>query len=1056
MRPLLLLLPLCLFTPGLAAGEPKRPELVLPLGHSLSVSGAALSADGKRVLTGSYDTTAILWDVATGKSLQTFKGHTAQVHAVALSADGKRGVTGSNDRTAILWDGETGKALRVLRGHTDAVHAVVLSDNGQHILTGSDDRTAILWDADTGQPVRTFRGHEGVVGSVALSANGKRVLTGSWDFTSKLWDTDTAKALRTFKHKESVNSVALSADGKRAFLGANEQPAILWDTDTGKTLRTFKGIGPVAFSADGKRVRTAYTLWDAGTGKAVHVFKGPDLYDCMTFAADGKRAVIGATDGTATLWDVAASLPLQAFKGRASPITSLASGAGGKRVLTGAQDATAILWDTENIRALQTLRGQGTGGWSVSLSADGKRALTGSGDSTAVLWDADLALPLQTFRGHSQGILAVALSADVRRALTGSRDQTTILWDTGTAQRLQTFKGPKGHAPFSVVLATDGKIALTGGYDKTAIVWDTVTGRPRLTLRGHANLLGNTLFGLALSSDSKRAVTGASDRKAILWDVATGQPLQTFTGHANMIWSVALSSDGRRLLTGSADNTAILWDAVSGQALQTLRGHLGMVTGVAFGPGEAFFVTASYDGTVRFWKAGRDEPVFSMLSDGDNWLAWTPEGYYCCSPNGEDLIAWKVPADTPSGYRFVGPEQFRKQFYRPDLFRHLLDEKELAPALAAADKESKRPPAPPTTLAQVLPPVVLLTRPDRDSDVDGETVTVEGVAASVGDHAVSKMRLLVDGRPYLGNLSTWNVPEPKLGRAKRTWTVELEPGEHTVQVVAENAVGSEGRSDVVRLRRKAVVEKLPRLFVLAIGISEYDRPALRQGVYYCAADARKFADVIEKSSKPLYRDMQVQRLIDKDASRKKILQGLAQIRKQATQRDAILIFFAGHGKRDEQNDFYFMPVEVDSDDVSTTGLSEGDFKNAVKGIPGRVILLLDACHSGALIENDRRSGDGLTDRLYRDLTSNEYGLVMMCSSKGVEVSKESNAHKGGLFTVALVEGLSGKARKTSDGAVYLKALDDYVTDRVQVLSEGHQHPLTRQPTTISNIPLTRP
>ena len=65
-------------------------------------------------------------------------------------------------------------------------------------------------------------------------------------------------------------------------------------------------------------------------------------------------------------------------------------------------------------------------------------------------------------------------------------------------------------------------------------------------------------------------------------------------------------------------------------------------------------------------------------------------------------------------------------------------------------------------------------------------------------------------------------------------------------------------------------------------------------------------------------------------------------------------------------------------------------------------------------------------------------------------------HKSGLFTLALVEGLQGKARKSSDGAIYLKALDDYVTERVKDLSEGKQHPLTSKATSITNIPLTKP
>ncbi len=170
-----------------------------------------------------------------------------------------------------------------------------------------------------------------------------------------------------------------------------------------------------------------------------------------------------------------------------------------------------------------------------------------------------------------------------------------------------------------------------------------------------------------------------------------------------------------------------------------------------------------------------------------------------------------------------------------------------------------------------------------------------------------------------------------------------------------------------------------------------------------------------------------------------------------------MIFFAGHGARDRQNNFYFLPVDADTEELAFTALSEGDFKAKVKAIAGRVILLLDACHSGTLIENPGRgAGDGLTDRLYLDLTSNEYGLVMMCSSRGLEKSLESPAHKSGFFTVAVVEGLEGKARKSDDGAVYFKDLDAYVTERVKDLSEGKQHPLSSQATTITNIPLSRP
>ena len=444
----------------------------------------------------------------------------------------------------------------------------------------------------------------------------------------------------------------------------------------------------------------------------------------------------------------------------------------------------------------------------------------------------------------------------------------------------------------------------------------------------------------------------------------------------------------------------------------------------------------------------------SFLSSGQEWLFWTPEGYYTCSPNGENLIAWKIRDDSPRGYRIVGPEQFRKTFNRPDLFPYLLTEPDLARALARADAKAGHAGEAATTIAQSEPPKVAIIRPDRDVEISGEQLTVEVHAFSVGDHPVTRMRLLIDGRPYKGNLSTFEVPEPKLGKVTWKKEIDLEPGEHAVMVIAESV--SEGRSDILRISRKAIVETLPRLFVLAIGVSAYEKQELREHVYYAATDARKFADTIERSSKPLYREITVLRLFDQDASKRNILRALSRLKTESTQRDAVMIYFAGHGKRDDQNNFYFLPVDVDLGELPFTGLSEGEFKPLVKAITGRVILYLDACHSGTLIENPGRGTDGLTDRLYLDLTSNEYGLVMMCSSRGLEKSLESSEHKSGYFTVALVEGLEGKARKSDDGAVYFKELDAYVTERVRFLSEGKQHPLTSQATTITNIPLTRP
>jgi WD40 repeat protein len=116
-------------------------------GHTGRVSAVAFSPDGKRVVTGSWDNKARLWDAATGAAVATLHGHIAPVTAVAFSPDGKRVVTGSSDNTARLWDAGTGAAAATLAGHTGPVNAVVFSPDGQRVLTGAADKTARLWDA---------------------------------------------------------------------------------------------------------------------------------------------------------------------------------------------------------------------------------------------------------------------------------------------------------------------------------------------------------------------------------------------------------------------------------------------------------------------------------------------------------------------------------------------------------------------------------------------------------------------------------------------------------------------------------------------------------------------------------------------------------------------------------------------------------------------------------------------------------------------------------------------------------------------------------------------
>ena len=96
------------------------------------------------------------------------------------------------------------------------------------------------------------------------------------------------------------------------------------------------------------------------------------------------------------------------------------------------------------------------------------------------------------------------------------------------------------------------------------------------------------------------------------------------------------------------------------------------------------------------------------------------------------------------------------------------------------------------------------------------------------------------------------------------------------------------------------------------------------------------------------------------------------------------------------------------------------------------------------------------DDLVRDLATDDYGVVVMCSSMGREYSLESEQHEHGYFTLALIEALSGQADFNQDGSIYLTEVDAYLSDRIKALTGGKQHPVTTKPATIRSFPLSRP
>jgi formylglycine-generating enzyme required for sulfatase activity/tRNA A-37 threonylcarbamoyl transferase component Bud32 len=306
-----------------AAGVPgaDQPGRVLPgvaevrrfLGRSTGPIAVALSADGRRLLSGTPDQALRVWDVETGQEVRRLTAHGQVIWWVAISPDGRRALSTGGDGTVRLWDLETGKQRLCLRGHAGCAHITTISRDGRRALSGGDDGTLRLWDLEQGRELRCIKDSSGQVFGVAMSADGRCALSGCNDGTVHLWDLESGQELRRFAgHPERVTAVAFVLGGRQVASTSGDGTLRLWDLETGKELRCLLGhtepVRRMAIAADGRRAVSVgwdntVRVWDLATGQEVFCLLGHKRGEMdVTISADGRSVVSSSNDGTIRLW----------------------------------------------------------------------------------------------------------------------------------------------------------------------------------------------------------------------------------------------------------------------------------------------------------------------------------------------------------------------------------------------------------------------------------------------------------------------------------------------------------------------------------------------------------------------------------------------------------------------------------------------------------------------------------------------------------------------------------------------------------------------------------
>ncbi|HWO19850.1 MAG TPA: WD40 repeat domain-containing protein, partial [Kofleriaceae bacterium] len=294
----------------------ESPALVRDLvGHSSSVQACAVTADGRRVVSASFDETLKVWDLESGRVLATLQGHADSVRGCAVTADGRRVVSASQDQTLKVWDLDSGRELTTLQGHTARVTACAVTADGRRVVSASQDRTLKVWDLDSGRELATMQGHVARVTACAVTPDGRRVVSASDDQMLKVWDLDSGRELATLQgHAARVTACAVTLDGRRVISASWDQTLKVWDLESRRELATLQGaaarVTACAVTPDGRRVVSASAdqtlkVWDLESGRALATLQGhAAIVTACAVTPDGRRVVSASWDETLKVWDL--------------------------------------------------------------------------------------------------------------------------------------------------------------------------------------------------------------------------------------------------------------------------------------------------------------------------------------------------------------------------------------------------------------------------------------------------------------------------------------------------------------------------------------------------------------------------------------------------------------------------------------------------------------------------------------------------------------------------------------------------------------------------------
>ena len=904
------------------------------------------------------------------------------------------------------------------KGHRGIIRDIIVTKD-KDIISASDDKTIRVWDSNTLKEKRKIlgqigAGNDGKIFAIALSKDEKYFAVGGYlgNDIIRIYDYHSGKLIKLLKsHNGVINDLYFS--DKYLISGSADKTAKIWD-------KNFNLVDTIKFHTE-----EVY---------AVGIFKNNNKYFAVTAGYDNQIEI----------YDIKHRYVIKSYK-FPYKLQYLAINKQLHQIAVAGYSSKNITIFDYNLNKIKTIYNN-TQTLGLKYSLNGKYLIVGASsypDNVNIYKTYNYTL-YNSFKKHTNLVMAVNFLDNYTAISGGGNNNEIYIWD------INSLKNKKIVGVGNIIWS----VGINGNKIAWGNKWTKSLGKSELETSinlNNFNISNNSYNFKRISSvngeyslkHSKGGNYGYSD--AVLNIYKNGYLISKIVRNSYDGYSHRCYGWYKNYIISGGSNGHLTIYNINGEKVVNLVGHTGEVWSIAV-DGDTL-VSGSYDQTIKLWdlskldELGRYNSVLKpylnlFITKNNDYIAWSNKGYYVSSINGDKYVGYWINQGYNKEAKFVPSSRYFKTYYRPDIISNLIKTKDIDKAIMFANQTKK---VKKVDVSNQLPPFLTLLTPSHIT-TQNDTITIKYLVESKSP--ITKTIIYQNGE-----LITKRGLKIKKQKGVRSITINLKDGENIISIRAKNryAMSDELLVYVTKKGKKIANIYKPNLYLLAVGVSNYKNP--EYNLEFADKDAFGIAKVFKSQEGKIYNKVITKVLTNKQATKDNILDGLDWIYDQATQKDVIVIFFAGHGINDDRSNYYYMAYNSNIDRLRRTAVRWSDIQDTISDLPSKVLLLADTCHSGNITGSKRRDITGAI----KSILNSGSGAIIMTATTGSGYSYEEPKWGHGAFTKALMEGIKGKADFDNDRTISIKELDLFITNEVKKLTNGKQKPTTIVPNSIPDF-----